>query len=125
MFTTYSRYKDRDRIIKRAINIPERYFLPLKRNTIWYDSHCVENNLKSLELPILVIQSTKIDSKNARCMINKNDDIYYVNFINNFNKNNDIVLLKNTGHYVTIEKPQWINETILSWLIKLKLHFRK
>ena len=47
-------------------------------------------------------------------MINKDDDIYYVNFINNFNKNNDIVLLENTGHYVTIEKPQWINETILS-----------
>ena len=58
-------------------------------------------------------------------MINKDDDIYYVNFINNFNKNNDIVLLENTGHYITIERPQWINETILSWLIKLKLHFRK
>ena len=57
--------------------------------------------------------------------INKDDDIYYVNFINNFNENNDITLLENTGHYVTIEKPQRINETILSWLIKLKLHFRK
>jgi len=125
MFFSESYKKDRDRIVKRAINIPERYSLPLRRNTIWYDSHCVENNLKSLKLPILVIQSTKIDSKNARCMINKDDDIYYVNFINNFNKNNDIVLLENTGHYVTIEKPQWINETILSWLIKLKLHFRK
>ena len=39
--------------------------------------------------------------------------------------NNDIVLLENAGNYVTIENPQWINETILSWLIKLKLHFRK
>ena len=48
-------------------------------------------------------------------MINKDDYIYYVNFINNLNKNNDIVLLENTGHYVTI----------LSWLVKLKLHFRK
>ncbi len=102
MFFSESYKKDRDRIVKRAINIPERYSLPLRRNTIWYDSHCVENNLKCLKLPILVIQSTKIDSKNARCMINKDDDIYYVNFINNFNKNNDIVLLENTGHYVTI-----------------------
>ena len=45
------------------------------RNTIWYDSHCVENNLKNLKLPILVIQSTRIDSKNPRCMINKDDEI--------------------------------------------------
>ncbi len=95
------------------------------RNPIWYDSHCVENNLKSLNLFILVIQSTRIDTKNARCMINKHDDIYYVNFINDFNKDNDIILLENTRHYITIERPQWINETILSWLIKLKLHFRK
>ena len=125
MFFSESFKKDRDRIIKRAINIPEIYSLPLRRNTIWYDSHCVENNLKSLKLPILVIQSTRIDTKNARCMINKDDDIYYVNFINNFNKDNDIILLENTGHYITIERPQFINQTILSWLIKLKLHFRK
>ena len=56
----------------------------------------------------------KIDLKNARCMINEDDDIYYVNFINNLNNNNDIVLLENIGHCVTIEKPQWINKTILS-----------
>ena len=114
MFFSESFKKDRDRTVKRAINIPKRYSLPLRRNTIRYDSHCVENNLKSLKLPILVIQSTKIDSKNTRCMINKDDDIYYINFINNFNKDNDIVLLDNTGHYITIERPQWINETILS-----------
>ncbi len=125
MFFSENYNKDRDRIIKRAINIPERYSLPLRRNTIWYDSHCFENNLKSLKLPILVIQSTRFDSKNARCMINKDDKIYYVNFINNFNKDNNIVLLENTGHYITIERPEWINEIILSWLIKLKLHFRK
>ena len=38
---------DRDRIIKRAINIPEKYSLPLRRNVMWYDSHCVQNNLKN------------------------------------------------------------------------------
>ena len=69
MFFSESYKKERDRIVKRAINIPERYSLPLRRNTIWYDSHCVENILKSLKLPILVIQSTRIDSKNARCTI--------------------------------------------------------
>ena len=58
-------------------------------------------------------------------MINKDDDIYYVKFINNLHKYNNIVLLENTGHYIPIERLQWINETILSWLIKLKLHFRK
>ena len=125
MFFSENYNKDRDRIIKRAIIIPERYSLPLRGNTIWYDSHCVENNLKSLKLPILVIQSTRIDTKNARCMINKDDEIYYVNFINNYNKDNDIVLLENTCHYITIERPEWINETIVSWQIKLKLHFRK
>ena len=49
MFFSESLKKDRDRTVKRAINIPKRYSLPLRRNTIRYDSHCVENNLKSLK----------------------------------------------------------------------------
>ena len=114
---------DRDRIIKRAINIPEKYSLPLRRNAMWYDSHCVQNNLKKLRLPILVIQSTKIDTENKRKTIKKSDDISYVNFIKKFSTNNEVFLLENTGHYISIEKPQIINKIILDWLIKLKVHF--
>ena len=114
---------DKNRIIKRAINIPEKYSLPLRRNAMWYDSHCVQDNLKNLRLPILVIQSTKIDTENKRKTIKKIDDISYVNFIKKFSTNNEVFLLENTGHYISIEKPQIVNKIILDWLIKLNVHF--
>ena len=71
----------KDRVIKRAINIPESFSLPLRRNAIWYDSHCVEKNLNNLSLPILILHSTKLDTKIGRSPIRKNEVISYIDFI--------------------------------------------
>ena len=43
--------------------------------------------------------------------------------IKKFSTNNEVFLLENTGHYISIEKPQIINKIILDWLIRLKVHF--
>ena len=56
----------KNRIIKRAIDVPEKFSLPLRRNAIWYDSHCVDKNLKRVNLPILILHSTKIDNEKPR-----------------------------------------------------------
>ena len=71
MFFSNVHKEHKIRIVKRAIKIPKMYSLPLRRNTIWYDSHCVENNLKNVNLPILVLQSTKIDKIKGRTRIKK------------------------------------------------------
>ena len=113
------------RIVKRAIEIPKIYSLPLRRNTIWYDSHCVENNLKNLNLPLLVLQSTKMDEIKGRTCIKKNEINAYVEFVKNCSKKVKVNLFENTGHYITIEKPQVVNQIIKDWLINLKIHFRK
>ena len=113
------------RIIKRAIEIPKMYSLPLRRNTIWYDSHCVENNLKNLNLPLLVLQSTKIDEIKSRTCIKKNEPNSYVQFVENCSEKVKVNLFENTGHYITIEKPQVVNQIIKDWLIDLKVHFRE
>ena len=42
-----------------------------------------------------------------------------------YTKNVKIKLFENTGHYITIEKPQVVNQIIEDWLIDLKVHFRK
>ena len=125
MFFSNEHEEHKIRIVKRAIKIPKMYSLPLRRNTIWYDSHCVENNLKNLNLPILVMQSTKIDKMKGRSCIKKNEFNSYVAFIRKHTKNVKIKLFENTGHYITIEKPQVVNQIIEDWLINLKIHFRK
>jgi pimeloyl-ACP methyl ester carboxylesterase len=109
----------KDRIIKRAIKIPECFSLPLRRNAIWYDSHCVETNLNNLSLPILILHSTKLDKKMRRFPILKNDEVSYIDFIKSYSSEVKVELFEKTGHYITIEKPEIVNKVISEWINKL------
>ena len=119
MFFSKSFDNHRDRVIKRAINIPENFSLPLRRNAIWYDSHCVEKNLSNLSLPILILHSTKLDNKMGRSPILKHNQISYIDFIKSYSSKIRIELFENTGHYITIEKPEIVNKIISEFISEL------
>jgi pimeloyl-ACP methyl ester carboxylesterase len=104
--------------------VPKNYSLTLRRNTIWYDSHCVENYLKALNTPILLLHSTKIDKQNGRVPIKNLDDIPYINFIKLWTENTRLKIFEETGHYITIEEPEIVNKQITEWLESLKIHLR-
>ena len=109
----------KDRVVKRAINIPENFSLPLRRNAIWYDSHCVEKNLSNLGLPVLILHSTKLDTKIGRSPIRKNEVISYIDFIKKYSPKVRIEIFQKTGHYITIEKPEAVNKIVSEWIDKL------
>ena len=119
MFFSKTFDNHKDRIIKRAISIPENFSLPLRRNAIWYDSHCVKQNLSNLSLPILILHSTKLDKKKGRSPILKNDEISYINFVKSYSSKIRIELFEKTGHYITIEKPEVVNKIVSEWVYKL------
>ena len=102
----------KSRIVKRAIEIPEIYSLPLRKNTIWYDSHCVENNLINLNLPLLVFQSTKIDKIKGKTCIKKNEASSCVEFVKNCSEKVKVNFFEDRGHYITLEKPKVVNKII-------------
>ena len=118
MFFSPQFENDKKRIVDRAINVPMDYSISLRRNTIWYDSHCVENYVKNLNTPILLIHSTKIDKENGRITINNSDDVPYINFIKLWTDKIKIKKFEQTGHYITIEEPDIVNEQIIEWLEK-------
>ena len=71
------------------------------------------------------MQSTKIDKENGRITINNYDDVPYINFIKFWTNKITINKFEQTGHYITIEESDIVNEQIIEWLEKLKLHFRQ
>ena len=113
---------DKKRIIERAINIPEKYSLPLRRNAIWYDSHCVDKNLNNLILPILILHSTKLDMKTGRSPIKEDESVPNIDVIKSFNLEIKVEKFKATGHYISLETPDMTNNIIEKWLADIKVN---
>ena len=116
MFFSEQFNDDKKRIIERALNIPSQYSLPLRRNALWYDSHCVDKNLKNLSLPILLLQSTQVHFKNGRQTIKQDEVVPYIDFIKSCASAVTIKKFENTGHYITLEKPEIMNDMITKWI---------
>mgnify|MGYP001174406012 FL=1 len=112
---------DKKRIVERAVKIPKKYSLPLRRNVIWFDAHCLENLLKKINAPILILHSTKLDKKRNRKPIQNNEKIDYVEFVKSLSSKVEVKVFKNTGHYISIEKPKLVNKTISEWFKKIKI----
>tara|TARA_Y100001970_G_C14058512_1_gene762883 strand:- start:126 stop:926 length:801 start_codon:yes stop_codon:yes gene_type:complete len=112
--------KHKKRIIKRAINIPSSFSLPLRRNLIWFDSHCLDKLLSGIHIPILVMQSTKLDKKGKRRPIKKDKNIFYIEYIQSLCDNVETKVFNNTGHYIPLEKPDLVNSAIFQWINKIK-----
>ena len=111
---------EKNRIIQRAINVPQKYSLSLRRNVIWFDAHCLEDLLNQINTPILILHSTKLDEKRNRTPIKNNEKINYIQFVKSLTSNVDVKVFKNTGHYISIEKPKLVNKTIFEWIKKIK-----
>ena len=124
MFFSPQHNHHKERIVERAINVPHNYSIALRRNTIWYDSHCIENNLKNLNLPILLLHSTKLDKDKGRAPIKVLEEVPYINFVRSLTNNLTIKIFEEIGHYITIEEPETVNNLILEWLEDLKIHLR-
>ncbi len=110
---------DKKRIIKRAIEIPSKYSLPLRRNVIWFDAHYLKSALNKINTPILMLQSTKLDEKRNRSTIKNDEKIKYIEFISSFSSKVETKIFRNTGHYISIEKPKLMNKIIFEWIKKI------
>ena len=82
----------------------------------------VDNNLKNLNIPILILHSTNLNSKTGRVPIKKNEAIPYIDFICSLSKKVNVEKFENTGHYITIEEPDKTNKIILKWLDDINLN---
>jgi pimeloyl-ACP methyl ester carboxylesterase len=72
-----------------------------------------------LKLPILILHSTKLDKKMGRSPILQKDQIPYIDFIKSYNFKIRIELFEKTGHYITIEKPEIVNDIMSEWIYGL------
>jgi len=107
-------------VIKRALSLKFEISKTLRRNAIWFDGHCLEPILKSLNIPILLMQSTTINKFGKRIFIDTRNlsDIPYIDFVKENCANSfDKTIFQKTGHYISVEKSEDFNKNLLNWLL--------
>ena len=75
--------------------------------------------MSKINIPILILHSTKLDNKRIRSPIKNNEKIDYVEFIKSLTLKLNKKTFKNTGHYISLEEPELLNKTIFKWMKKL------
>ena len=82
---------------KRWIDLP---FLPLRFQPV------------ELVKPLFIVFVSKI--------IFQDEKINYIEFIRSLSSSVKVKIFKNTGHYISIEKPKLVNDTIFEWIKEIR-----
>ncbi|MGI9380309.1 MAG: alpha/beta fold hydrolase [Methyloligellaceae bacterium] len=108
----------RNRLVRRALDVPEDWAMELRCSTIEFDSDAVETAVQNARMPLLVIQSTdKIDNQ-IYTPLKPGDSAAYAAFIKANAPHADLSYLSDVGHFAAWEVPELVNSQIEDWMDK-------
>jgi len=108
----------KQKLVARALKVPEETGKPLYQHMIRYDASVVPGALQMANVPILVIQSTTRSATGARRTLEPGEVGVYENFVLRHAPGADIVTMAGLGHYTMLEAPAEVNQTIEDWMAR-------
>jgi pimeloyl-ACP methyl ester carboxylesterase len=109
----------RDRIIRRAATLPERVGAELLPNFIGWDARVMDRALAEIAVPLLVIQSTYINTDRVRVPIEPGMTTPWLELVRRHVPGARIEVVPGVGHFTMIEAPERVNELLATFLAGL------
>lgn len=109
MFTAQSDPAMRERIIARALEMPESAGTELMTSMAVWDAESLEETLRELECPILLLQSTYLNEKRERASLRAGQSIPYMDVIRSLATDGRAEVVPGAGHFNMIEAADRIN----------------
>ena len=103
-----------EKLVARALAVPEETARPLYRNMTVWDGDTAETAIADARVPILALQSTTRDA-NGRRSLERDERGPYVELVARNAPQTEVVLFPGLGHFVTREAPEQVNVAIESW----------
>lgn len=110
-----------DRLVQRALAVPEATAHELYRNMVVWDGDEAQSVMEGVTVPALVMQSTTRGADNVRRTLEPGETGAYETLISRFVKSADIIEMPGFGHFVTYEAPDEVNAAIDGFLDKYGL----
>ena len=111
----------KQKLIKRALAVPEEIGKPLYENLIKWDGNVTRDALKAANVPILVLQSTTRDASGGRRALEPGEVGAYETLVLECAPHADVVAFPGLGHFTSLEDPDGVNAAIDQWLDKKRI----
>ena len=119
MFTAASDAQTRDGIIARARRLPRAVGFELMPQMVAWDSEIAERALRSLKIPVTVLQSTYLNESRDRVSLQSGKTTPWLELVRELVPHAEIEIVPGVGHFTMIEAADQVNRHIETMLEKL------
>lgn len=116
MFNEKSDPKLRERLVSRALAIPQAVGLAFFPRMIGWDAGRVEVALAKVRVPMLVLQSTFTNAQRVRVSLEPGTDNYWFQVVREHAPAAKIQIVPGVGHFTMLEAPDQVNRSIQAFL---------
>jgi pimeloyl-ACP methyl ester carboxylesterase len=109
----------KERIIPRALALPEAIGAALFPRFFRWDAQSIEAALARVAVPTLVIQSTSVDPQGARVSLKPGASSPWLELVRRHVPAAQISIVSGAGHFVMIEKPHAVNQHLEEFIAGL------
>jgi pimeloyl-ACP methyl ester carboxylesterase len=110
----------KERILRRALALPEAIGAALFPRFFRWDAQSLEAALAKVAVPTLVIQSTSVDPQGARIALEPGASTPWLELVRQAVPTAQIEIVGGAGHFVMVEKPHAVNQHVEEFIIALK-----
>ena len=120
MFTPASDPALRDRIVARAARLPARVGESLAPSMVAWDAAHMEETLRALRVPLLVVQSTYLNTNHERVPLEPGETIPWLELVARCVPGAHIETIHGVGHFAMLEAAERVNGLLDSLLACLR-----
>jgi SAM-dependent methyltransferase len=120
MFLAGSDPAIKERIVRRALALPEAIGAALFPRFFRWDAQSMDAALASVAVPMLVIQSTSVNSQGARVYLEHGASSPWLELVRRTVPAAQIDIVGGAGHFVMVEKPRAVNRHVEEFISGLR-----
>lgn len=108
----------KERLVRRALSLPEATGSPLFVRLVGWDAGKADAVLAEINVPTLVLQSTYLNAAHVRVSLQPGEDTPWMRLVQDRVKNTELDIVGGVGHFSMLEAPDIVNRKIQAFIDK-------
>lgn len=106
----------KERVLNRALLLPEKIGSSLLQQVVAWDARVMEHALAQITVPVLILQSTQLNTAYVRVSLQTGESTPWLDMTQRHVPRARIKILEGVGHFSMLEAPTMVNAAIEAFL---------